>query len=80
MYRFLQEYSSILVFVIEVASTNKGLAKLKKPAQKAKPAVSTVQRPHNNCGHMKRFKAAFSKCAEVAKVGQNGAVFPPSPQ
>ena len=62
-------------------------AQLTKPAWKATSAISTVQRTQNNCGHMKRLKAAFSNfpCSEEAttvgtNVGQNGGVFPPSPQ
>ena len=39
---------------------NQRPAQLKKPAQKAKPAISTAQRTHNNCGQMRRLKAAFS--------------------
>ena len=62
-------------------------AQLTKPAWKATSAISTAQRTQNNCGHMKRLKAAFSNfpCSEEAtkvgtNVGQNGGVFPPSPQ
>ena len=62
-------------------------AQLTKPAWKATSAISTAQRTQNNCGHMKRLKAAFSNfpCSVEAtkvgtNVGQNGGVFPPSPQ
>ena len=62
-------------------------AQLTKPAWKATSAISTAQRTQNNCGHMKRLKAAFSNfpsSVEATKVGtnvgQNGGVFPPSPQ
>ena len=49
-------------------------AQLTKPAWKATSAISTAQRTQNNCGHMKRLKAAFSNfpCSvEATKVGTN---------
>ena len=49
-------------------------AQLTKPAWKATSAISTVQRTQNNCGHIKRLKAAFSNfpCSEEATtVGTN---------
>ena len=69
------------------AVTSQQSAQLTKPAWKATSAISTAQRTQNNCGHMKRLKAAFSNfpsSVEATKVGtnvgQNGGVFPPSPQ
>ena len=70
----------------KAAHLNAIFAQLTKPAWKATSAISTAQRTQNNCGHMKRLKAAFSNfpCSEEAtkvgtNVGQNGGVFPPSP-
>ena len=64
--------------------TSKIETQLNKPARKATPAISTAQRTHNNCGQMRRLKAAFSNSEEATKVGpnvgQNGGGFPPSPQ
>ena len=50
-----------------VASTNQGPTQLKKPAQK----TTIAKRTYNNCGHMRRLKAVFSKNEEAGHKSRN---------